>query len=178
MIRRPPRSTLFPYTTLFRSELSQKAVTPDQIRARQQATKVASSAPMSLLAVSTPLHIISGIISDIISDIVAEITPDLVADVIADTVALSFQTLAKDVMDHKPFMDRLSKITPSLARLCQGEEGGQLLVQLDKAMDRYQRIKSTVKTQGEKLKEKDEQAQKVNLPLFWPFLLIVLFYLP
>src|SRR2546422_7743942 len=28
MIRRPPRSTLFPYTTLFRSELRQSAVDP------------------------------------------------------------------------------------------------------------------------------------------------------
>src|SRR2546427_7894051 len=28
MIRRPPRSTLFPYTTLFRSRLEERAVTP------------------------------------------------------------------------------------------------------------------------------------------------------
>src|SRR3712207_7666939 len=31
MIRRPPRSTLFPYTTLFRSAYSPKAVDPDQL---------------------------------------------------------------------------------------------------------------------------------------------------
>src|SRR3712207_8728951 len=30
MIRRPPRSTLFPYTTLFRSELADAAVWPPQ----------------------------------------------------------------------------------------------------------------------------------------------------
>src|SRR2546430_6965850 len=29
MIRRPPRSTLFPYTTLFRSDNSQPSVSPD-----------------------------------------------------------------------------------------------------------------------------------------------------
>src|SRR2546426_8245579 len=29
MIRRPPRSTLFPYTTLFRSEVRHQAVVPD-----------------------------------------------------------------------------------------------------------------------------------------------------
>src|SRR3989442_4055372 len=30
MIRRPPRSTLFPYTTLFRSALLQRALLPDR----------------------------------------------------------------------------------------------------------------------------------------------------
>src|SRR3989475_10833894 len=37
MIRRPPRSTLFPYTTLFRSDWLQKAVAlnPDHLRAVQ-----------------------------------------------------------------------------------------------------------------------------------------------
>src|SRR2546422_7869518 len=32
MIRRPPRSTLFPYTTLFRSPCSPFSVTPDLLR--------------------------------------------------------------------------------------------------------------------------------------------------
>src|SRR5438034_7452684 len=32
MIRRPPRSTLFPYTTLFRSSLAELANVPDQSR--------------------------------------------------------------------------------------------------------------------------------------------------
>src|SRR2546425_8253613 len=32
MIRRPPRSTLFPYTTLFRSRLERKAVDPHKAR--------------------------------------------------------------------------------------------------------------------------------------------------
>src|SRR2546430_12884190 len=31
MIRRPPRSTLFPYTTLFRSEIMTSRVTSDQL---------------------------------------------------------------------------------------------------------------------------------------------------
>src|SRR5690348_17845439 len=36
MIRRPPRSTLFPYTTLFRSGVTQQRPTnPDQIEASQ-----------------------------------------------------------------------------------------------------------------------------------------------
>src|SRR5688572_31868750 len=30
MIRRPPRSTLFPYTTLFRSQQAQKDIRPDR----------------------------------------------------------------------------------------------------------------------------------------------------
>src|SRR2546426_11505281 len=34
MIRRPPRSTLFPYTTLFRSRLSTLVEVPDMIRGR------------------------------------------------------------------------------------------------------------------------------------------------
>src|SRR5256885_3303483 len=35
MIRRPPRSTLFPYTTLFRSELAQKMVNAAVAKARE-----------------------------------------------------------------------------------------------------------------------------------------------
>src|SRR2546422_7571499 len=35
MIRRPPRSTLFPYTTLFRSQRVAEGVTPDHARAAQ-----------------------------------------------------------------------------------------------------------------------------------------------
>src|SRR3712207_9568186 len=37
MIRRPPRSTLFPYTTLFRSALEQQLVVDLEDRARLQA---------------------------------------------------------------------------------------------------------------------------------------------
>src|SRR3712207_9534777 len=37
MIRRPPRSTLFPYTTLFRSQLSEAAARYEQIIAACQA---------------------------------------------------------------------------------------------------------------------------------------------
>src|SRR2546427_2573323 len=41
MIRRPPRSTLFPYTTLFRSELRQLAVDVHQVDARVEAPEQA-----------------------------------------------------------------------------------------------------------------------------------------
>src|SRR2546425_4826171 len=34
MIRRPPRSTLFPYTTLFRSNARLRGVAPDRLTAR------------------------------------------------------------------------------------------------------------------------------------------------
>src|SRR3712207_8694371 len=40
MIRRPPRSTLFPYTTLFRSELND----PDDQRRRFEAQRAAAAA--------------------------------------------------------------------------------------------------------------------------------------
>src|SRR3712207_8054333 len=41
MIRRPPRSTLFPYTTLFRSEQrrAEHAARPDQIEDRHRAAR-------------------------------------------------------------------------------------------------------------------------------------------
>src|SRR2546426_12333135 len=36
MIRRPPRSTLFPYTTLFRSDLGQRFVDGSRVRCLQK----------------------------------------------------------------------------------------------------------------------------------------------
>src|SRR2546430_11954076 len=36
MIRRPPRSTLFPYTTLFRSQLSHRQLVPSGMRHPQR----------------------------------------------------------------------------------------------------------------------------------------------
>src|SRR5437016_9793131 len=36
MIRRPPRSTLFPYTTLFRSDLAMLAALPDLVKIEEQ----------------------------------------------------------------------------------------------------------------------------------------------
>src|SRR3712207_7924297 len=42
MIRRPPRSTLFPYTTLFRSPPSARASTPDPVAARDDGLPPAS----------------------------------------------------------------------------------------------------------------------------------------
>src|SRR3712207_8823894 len=41
MIRRPPRSTLFPYTTLFRSEAGAGGAAPDAAGARGAAGRVA-----------------------------------------------------------------------------------------------------------------------------------------
>src|SRR3712207_9127109 len=42
MIRRPPRSTLFPYTTLFRSSLDQRALDADVLADMLQKAKEAS----------------------------------------------------------------------------------------------------------------------------------------
>src|SRR5260221_3575733 len=39
MIRRPPRSTLFPYTTLFRSYLESRPAGPSKIRERRQSRR-------------------------------------------------------------------------------------------------------------------------------------------
>src|SRR3712207_8516128 len=43
MIRRPPRSTLFPYTTLFRSESGAMRLTPTSIRDQASANRRGSS---------------------------------------------------------------------------------------------------------------------------------------
>src|SRR5687768_17767258 len=45
MIRRPPRSTLFPYTTLFRSE--RRRARSDQVRQSGHAAATAQSVPLS-----------------------------------------------------------------------------------------------------------------------------------
>lgn len=60
-------------------------------------------------------------------------------------------------------MDRLAKVGPSLAKLCTGPESGQLLVRLDNVQDRYQRLRDSVRSQSDQLKEKDVQAQKVSI---------------
>src|SRR5690349_23409479 len=39
MIRRPPRSTLFPYTTLFRSGRARRRAARDRVRARRRARR-------------------------------------------------------------------------------------------------------------------------------------------
>src|SRR3712207_7780431 len=44
MIRRPPRSTLFPYTTLFRSRQAAERVEDDEVRAGRDALAVADVA--------------------------------------------------------------------------------------------------------------------------------------
>src|SRR5690349_24212441 len=50
MIRRPPRSTLFPYTTLFRSEVETRADLLDQVDGHSAALarRVEAHAPQSL----------------------------------------------------------------------------------------------------------------------------------
>src|SRR5258707_9788947 len=45
MIRRPPRSTLFPYTTLFRSPRGEQGVRPDQVARRTPCLGDAQSRP-------------------------------------------------------------------------------------------------------------------------------------
>src|SRR3712207_6866283 len=58
MIRRPPRSTLFPYTTLFRSTLDHRLVLVDELPARVQlvgrqlAARVVGAVAVEQLAVA------------------------------------------------------------------------------------------------------------------------------
>lgn len=75
---------------------------------------------------------------------------------------VDLQALAQDVTDHKPFIDRLAKVGPNLARLCKTIEGGEVTARLEDVLDRYQSLKSVIKDQSEQLKEKDENAQKVG----------------
>src|SRR3712207_6872848 len=51
MIRRPPRSTLFPYTTLFRSPAGRGAQGDDQLRGRSYAAGVSGHRPHRAAAV-------------------------------------------------------------------------------------------------------------------------------
>src|SRR2546422_5587343 len=44
MIRRPPRSTLFPYTTLFRSSITAKVIARGQVLERDEASRPAPNA--------------------------------------------------------------------------------------------------------------------------------------
>src|SRR2546422_11550424 len=48
MIRRPPRSTLFPYTTLFRSELKQRVLARALAPRREPAWRLAAAAGLVL----------------------------------------------------------------------------------------------------------------------------------
>src|SRR3712207_7080936 len=51
MIRRPPRSTLFPYTTLFRSELSERSgLAVEQIKRIEENIDIPSLAPLIKIA--------------------------------------------------------------------------------------------------------------------------------
>src|SRR2546425_7141283 len=51
MIRRPPRSTLFPYTTLFRSRVFEKSpVVVQRLRVRQRTEQAKSPAPRTHFA--------------------------------------------------------------------------------------------------------------------------------
>lgn len=66
--------------------------------------------------------------------------------------------------DQKPFVDRLAKVGPNLAKLCKSLEAGDVNTRLEDVLDRYERLKSAVRDQSELLKEKDEHAQKVKCP--------------
>ena len=72
------------------------------------------------------------------------------------------KALAQDIADHKPFIDRLSKVGPNLARLCKEMEAGDINTKLEDVLDRYQSLKSSVRDQTDQLREKDQQAQKVS----------------
>src|SRR2546430_4506457 len=56
MIRRPPRSTLFPYTTLFRSEMNEETAirvgTRDEIRTKGCVVVPVSGTPVAVFAVN------------------------------------------------------------------------------------------------------------------------------
>src|SRR5258707_5928977 len=54
MIRRPPRSTLFPYTTLFRSKTA--ASNPATARLRRHQRQVRSSRPIGRARTGTPAN--------------------------------------------------------------------------------------------------------------------------
>src|SRR3712207_7160801 len=59
MIRRPPRSTLFPYTTLFRSGSRAAPLLPDQGELALHAPPGAAQ-PLGDLRVGVPLHLPDG----------------------------------------------------------------------------------------------------------------------
>src|SRR3712207_7204633 len=57
MIRRPPRSTLFPYTTLFRSEGTRRAEYVTLVSAAREARRrVARKSSSSSLVSAVPMH--------------------------------------------------------------------------------------------------------------------------
>src|SRR3712207_7638348 len=56
MIRRPPRSTLFPYTTLFRSSLTSPSSSTTSRRTRRSRTTSRSAGPADLLVVRSEEH--------------------------------------------------------------------------------------------------------------------------
>src|SRR3712207_6978191 len=53
MIRRPPRSTLFPYTTLFRSEGTQESAQPAETATTEEAAPSTGGATAADVKVST-----------------------------------------------------------------------------------------------------------------------------
>src|SRR5260370_3531451 len=58
MIRRPPRSTLFPYTTLFRSDCSSKTFAPGDWRWRAMGVVSSSGALDDLPGDTRPLRVL------------------------------------------------------------------------------------------------------------------------
>src|SRR2546422_7648250 len=55
MIRRPPRSTLFPYTTLFRSPVAAGRTDPERLREGELVYTGALRTPAEAIAVTVPL---------------------------------------------------------------------------------------------------------------------------
>src|SRR2546422_7367609 len=63
MIRRPPRSTLFPYTTLFRSRVRTASISTTRKRARAWRSSTSTSSPATTDRKSTRLNSSHGYIS-------------------------------------------------------------------------------------------------------------------
>src|SRR5256885_2527192 len=57
MIRRPPRSTLFPYTTLFRSALAMASRTPARLLGLASSGRVAAGADADLVVLGADLRV-------------------------------------------------------------------------------------------------------------------------
>lgn len=72
------------------------------------------------------------------------------------------QAILNDISERKPFLDRLGKVGPNLARLCKGSDGGNVMAKVESVAERYNDLRSAVQDQSAKLQEKDEQTQKVG----------------
>src|SRR5690242_18556335 len=85
MIRRPPRSTLFPYTTLFRSPISREQFNERFAAAATQGvdSNAASAAPATQVAEATPKPTVVAKVAEVLKPL----NPAKVAERVADKVA-------------------------------------------------------------------------------------------